>query len=272
MNERRRAQSAGSADRVRFREEEGVAPARPVAVLDSLRDPRSPVGEEFRLLRAKVQTLRHQRTMKCLALVSALPGEGKSTVALGLAAALAREPGRRILLIEGDLRRPSISRELGLAPFPGLGEWLNGDIDDVPVRPVAPGGFFLLSAGQSELERPEELGSTRMKSLLGTARDGFDHVVLDATPILPVADVILLQDLVDGLLFVVRSRQTPRAAILDALKRVRADKVVGIVLNDHREYRESYMAYAYHGYGMRDGSRSSDSSEDDRSSRRSRQP
>ena len=90
--------------------------------------------------------------------------------------------------------------------------------------------------------------------MLRAARDRFDLVLFDATPILPVADVVLLQDLVDGLILVVRSRMTPRAAIHDAVGRVRADKIVGVVLNDQREYRRSYMAYAYHGYGMRDGS------------------
>jgi Mrp family chromosome partitioning ATPase len=65
-----------------------------------------------------------------------------------------------------------------------------------------------------------------------------------------VADVVLIQDLVDGLLFVVRSRRTPREAISEALGRIRSDKVIGIVLNDHREYRDSYMAYAYQAYGM----------------------
>ena len=118
------------------------------------------------------------------------------------------------------------------------------------MRSVDPGGFFLLSAGAVPLERPEDLGSPRMDDLLKAARSRFDLVVLDATPILPVADVMLIQDLVDGLLLVVRSRMTPRAAIHDALGRVRADKVIGVVLNDQREYRDSYMAYAYHGYDM----------------------
>ncbi len=236
-----------------FRDEGIVSPSRPLSIVESLKDPLSIVGEEFRLLRVKVQTACEQRKIRCLAVVSALPGEGKSTVALGLAIAFAREPGRRILLAETDLRRPSISRNLGVAPFPGMGEWLNGSLEHVPLRRVEPGGFFLLGPGEAALERPEGLGSSRMDSLLRSARETFDLVILDATPILPVADVTMMQDLVDGFLIVVRSRMTPRAAIHDAMGRITSDKVIGVVLNDHREYKGSYMSYAYQGYGMEAG-------------------
>jgi len=236
-----------------FRDEGIVIPARQLSIAEGLKDPQSMVGEEFRLLRSRVQAACQERKIGCLAVVSALPGEGKSTIALGLAIALAREAGRRILLVETDLRRPSISRSLGVPSFAGLSEWLNGDIDHVPVRRVEPGGFFLLGPGESALEQPEALGSSRMESLLRAAREPFDLVVLDATPILPVADVVLMQDLLDGLLFVVRSRKTPREAVNDALGRIRQDKVIGVVLNDHREYKGSYMSHAYRGYGIGDG-------------------
>jgi len=239
---------------VSFRDEGVVSPTRVVPIVKSLKDPFSVVGEEFRLLRANVEATCQQRKIRCLAVVRALPGEGKSTVALGLAIATAREAGRRILLIETDLRRPSISRSLGLTGFPGLGEWLNGTIDYPPVRRVESGGFFLLGAGEAALERPEALGSSRMEALLRAARQPFDLVILDATPILSVADVILMQDLVDGFLLVVRSRMTPREALRDAIGRIRSDKIAGAVFNDHSEYRGSYMEYAYAGYGMRDGS------------------
>jgi Mrp family chromosome partitioning ATPase len=116
---------------------------------------------------------------------------------------------------------------------------------------VKSGGFFLLRAGEADLERPEDLSSERMHALVQAARKSFDMVILDATPILPVADSVLIQDLVEGLLLVVRSRMTPREAISDALDRVRPEKVLGVVLNDHREYRESYYSYGYHRYGMR---------------------
>ncbi len=241
-----------------FDEEGVVVPDSPAPIVESLKDPRSPVGEELRRLRANFQAIRRQRPrerpLSCVAVVSALPGEGKSTISLGFAAALAREAGQRILLIEGDLRRPALSSGLGLDRRRGLSEWLQGRIERVPVWRVEPGGFFLLGAGPTPLDRPEDLGSPRMAALLRAARDRFDFVILDATPILPVSDAVLLQDLVDGFLLVVRARVTPRAAINDALGRIRADMVVGIVLNDEREYHRSYMSYAYHSYDMHGGS------------------
>jgi Mrp family chromosome partitioning ATPase len=135
-----------------------------------------------------------------------------------------------------------------------MGEWLNGTIEQIPLRRVEPGGFFLLGPGEVPLERPEDLGSSRMEALLRAARGTFDLVVLDATPILPVADVTLMQDLLDGFLLVVRSRKTPRDAINDAMARIQSEKLIGVVLNDHREYSGSYMNYAYKGYGMEAGS------------------
>jgi Mrp family chromosome partitioning ATPase len=240
---------------VTFLYEGTVTLSRSSPILTSLRDPQSVVGEEFRLLRAKVQSLCKARGLKCVALTSALPGEGKSTLALGLAAALAREPSRRILLIEADVRRPTIREMLGVPPAPGLCEWLNGSLDQVPVRRLAPAGPFLLLAGQASLERPEALGSPLMEALCRGARASFDLVIVDATPVLPVADTILMQDILDGFLLVVRSRATPKEAILDALGRLRAEKIVGLVLNDHRDYRHSYASHAYERYGMAYGPR-----------------
>ena len=230
---------------------DGVATAENrVPIMESLRDAHSITGEELRLLRSRLRTLEQERGVKSIVMSSAVPGEGKSTVSLGLAASLAREKGRRILLVEADLRRPSISGALGIPPAPGLAEYLNGQLDRVPVRSVQPGGFDLLVAGQEPVESPDSVGSLLMKALVRSARGVYDFVLLDGPPVLVVSDTILLQDLVDGVLLVARSRRTPREAILDALGRLRAEKLLGVVLNDHKEYRSSYKSYAYKYYGM----------------------
>jgi len=235
---------------VSFLEIGSVAPAKVSPLIDSLKDAHSVAGEELRLLRAKVRKAAEGGGRRCIGITSALPGEGKSTLSAGLAAALARDAGRRVLLVEADLRRPTIAATLGLAPASGLGEFLRGGLDEVPVRLVQPGGFHLVVAGRMPLEEPEALGSPLMDGLLRSARRDFDVVLLDVAPILPVADTILMQDLIDGFLLVVRSRQTPRDAILEALSRLREDKIMGLVLNDHREYSRSYTSYAYERYGM----------------------
>jgi Mrp family chromosome partitioning ATPase len=235
---------------VRFLEDGVFQVERRIPILEALGDRNSVVGEELRLLRAKLHGLAQQRGLRCVALTSALPGEGKSTLSLGLAAAQAREPGRRVLLAEADLRRPSLSAMLGMPPSPGLSEWLNGGLDQLPVRLVKPGGFYLLSAGEAPLEQPENLSSPLMEAFVQSARRAFDMVLLDVPPVLPVADTILLQDHMDGFVLVARSRLTPRDAIIDALGRLRAEKLLGVVLNDHREYKHSYTSHAYKRYGM----------------------
>jgi capsular exopolysaccharide synthesis family protein len=221
-----------------------------VPILEALGDPSSVVGEELRLVSSRIHDMSRQRGIRCLALTSPLPGEGKSTLSLGLAAALARQPGRRVLLIEADLRRPSLTRALGLPPSPGLGEWLHGQIDHVPVRAVEPSGFSIVVAGQAEFERPEILGSPRMESLLRAARGLYDHVLLDAMPLVPVTDAAIIQDMVDGFILVVRHRATPREAVQQGLAKLRHGRVLGVVMNDYREILPTYTSYAYRRYGM----------------------
>ncbi len=241
--------------------------SRDVPVLESLVDPSSIVGEELRLLCARVQDITRERGIHSLAVTSALPGEGKSTLSVGLAGALARRPGRRILLVEADLRRPSISRALGLEPAPGLSEWLHGEGDFLPTRFITPGDFTLVVAGELPLERPEVLGSSRMEAVLRAARASFDLVLIDTMPLLPVADIAQIQDMIESFLVVVRSRMTPRDAVKKGLARLRSDKIIGLALNDYREVLPSYTSYAYKRYGMAYGPRPAGTRDEGRSRR-----
>ncbi len=213
------------------------------------------------MLLARLRGLAEARPLKCLGVVSACPGEGKTTVALGLAVAMAQEPGRRVLLLEADLRKPSLEDYLGLPRQPGLGEWLDGSEGRIRVRKLGPQGPSLLSAGTFRSARPELLRSDRMSSLLSAAGSEFDTIVVDCPPLAPVSDSVLLQDLLDGLILVVRARYAPMDAVRKAVADLRADRVLGIVFNDQRDvlprgYRYgSGAGYGYgYGYGQpRDG-------------------
>jgi Mrp family chromosome partitioning ATPase len=208
-----------------------------------------PVTEELRRLRAKLRTVDSERGLRCVGTVSAVVGEGKTTLALGLASVMAQEHGARILLMEADLRRPAIEESLGLPRLPGLAEWLDSGGGTISMRRIMPAGFHLLPAGRSaEARHAEMLGSESMKRLLTAARSSYDFVIVDCPPVMPVADSIILQERLDGLLFVVRERMSPRETTLRALERLQPERVIGVVINGHRELLHSHYRYNY-GYG-----------------------
>jgi capsular exopolysaccharide synthesis family protein len=163
---------------------------------------------------------------------------------MGLATALARQPGQRVLLIEADLRRPSLETALGIARVEGLSEWLEGS-SSLSIRSVSPPGFSLVSAGRLPNRRPELLGSRRMKELLNVVRQSFEFVIVDCPPLTPVADSVLLQDLVDGFLLVIRAGRTSRGSITRGVARLRPDRLLGVVFNGDRVASRGYRSYEY---------------------------
>ena len=206
------------------------------------------LAEEFRFLAAKVAGLASER-FTTIGVVSTGPSEGKTTVALGLTAALSRSSEQRALLLEADLRQPSVERYLGLPRLGGVAEFLAGRSTSLPVRTVSPPGFAVLAAGRERLVRPELLGSDRMAALIGAAQLSYGYVVVDCPPLDPVADAVALQDLLDGFLLVIRARRSPREAIERAVGRLKENRIRGIVFNDQPEVLP--VGYAY-GYGYRD--------------------
>jgi capsular exopolysaccharide synthesis family protein len=211
--------------------------------------PGSPVAEEFRSLWARIRSIGDERPFRAIGFVSAGSGEGKTTMAIGLACVIAREPNRRVLLIEADLRRPMVNTYLGIFRAPGLGEWLIAKDNEVPLRRLTPMGVSLLPAGLGPAERPEMLGSERMARLIEAARGAFDFVIVDCPPLMPVADAAILQDLLDGYLLVVRARRSPREAIQRAVSGLKPGRIQGVILNDCSEILPSYYRYAYSQFG-----------------------
>lgn len=210
------------------------------------------LAEEFRFLASKVASLAESR-LTTIGIVSATPQEGKTTVSIGLAGALARASAQRVLLLEADLRQPSIERYLGLPRAGGVSEWLTGRSTTVPIRTVSPPGFSVLAAGRERLARPELLGSARMAALIGACQLSFGFVVVDCPPLDPVADAVALQDLLDGFLLVVRARHSPRDGVERAVARLKAHRIQGIVFNNQptilpHGYGYPHAAEAYRRY------------------------
>ena len=205
------------------------------------------LAEEFRFLAAKVAALA-AGSSTAIGVVSASPREGKTTVALGLAAALARSSPRRVLLLEADLRQPAVESYLGLPRSAGLAEWLSGSGETMPIRTVAPPGFAVIAGGREGLTRPELLGSKRMAALVGACRLAFGFVVVDLPPLGPTADAVATQDLLDGFLLVVRSRHTAREDVARAVSRLKPNRIQGLVFNNQPQMLpDGYGRYERYG-------------------------
>jgi receptor protein-tyrosine kinase len=185
--------------------------------------------EAFRIVRQNLEFLSKDTAIRSIAVTSALPEEGKSTVAASLAFTIAAA-GRRTLLIEGDLRRPSLSRRLELPPTPGLSDYLLGQakpedvIHNVPVEfdrredgdvtawasPLPQPILVCIAAGSPSGQSAELLASERFRALLDEVTSVYDAVILDTAPLLPVADTLELLPRVDSVLLCVRAGRTTR--------------------------------------------------------------
>lgn len=184
-------------------------------------DPRSPHAESFRSLRTSVQFIGLDRRARCLVVTSALPAEGKTTTVANLAIALS-EAGSRVVVVDTDLRLPRLADVMALEGAVGVTDVLLGraDLDDV-LQPWGGGGLSVLPAGTLPPNPSELLGSNRMADLLAELGRRFDHVLLDAPPLLPVTDAAVLSRLADGAIVVTavgRSTRSQLAAALDTLR------------------------------------------------------
>jgi tyrosine-protein kinase Etk/Wzc len=223
-------------------EEETRRPPSPGPVAQAVLDLSSPQGERLRLLATRLRALGRDKRLRRIGVVGSGLGEGSSTVALGLAHALASERKGRVLLLELDLRRPALDRALGLEPPPvGVREYLDGE-SETPVLRRPAGSFWLLSGGGGTERSGDSLSSPRLGELLRAVERVFDCAVVDCPPLVETADAVKLQELLDGFVFVVRSRHTPRETIQRAVARLRPDRIVGLVLNAQRDLRRRRSA------------------------------
>ncbi len=209
----------------------------------------SPIGaEQFRTLRSRLYQLRGAAPLRTILVTSALPGEGKTFVTSNLAHAIVRQPDRRALIIDADLRCSRLHVPLGAPSAPGLTEYLRGEADEVAVIQHGQEGNLCFIPGGTEVTNPSELLSNgRLKTLLDRIAPVFDWVILDSPPCLPVADASALADLCDGVLLVVRAASTPAETAQRACQELQGRNVVGVVLNATEE-GSNYNSYYYQEY------------------------
>jgi len=210
--------------------------------------PQSPRAEAFRRLRTNLQFLDVGERSRAMVLVSAIPAEGKSTTAINLAITLA-DAGKRVALVDADLRRPSIARYLGIEGSVGLTTVLIGqaDLDDV-MQPWGNDCLDVLAAGQVPPNPSELLGSQAMSTVLKELTERYDVVLLDTAPLLPVTDGAILAKLAGGALVTVGAGTVNRhqvAVALGSLDSVGA-RVLGIVMNRLARQGDRYPYYDYY--------------------------
>lgn len=215
-----------------FEEETGLR-ARPRPVTRAAIDERTPQGAELRMLAARVRALGRDKRLRRIGVVGGVAGEGSTTVAIGLARALAAEPRQRVLLVELDLEHPAADRALGFAP-PAVGvlHFLEGR-GEIPLLRHPLAGLWLLSAGGAAKGALDPKAARRLPQLLSAADRVFDYVVGDCPPVLAGRDSRSLLGHFDALVFVVRSRGAAIETLQRAAHLVGPERCLGLVLNAH---------------------------------------
>jgi capsular exopolysaccharide synthesis family protein len=219
-----------------------LAPVTAVALpLAVLADPHSPAAEAYRSLAANLQFAYADRQLQTIGLTSAAQGEGKSTTVANLAVALAQS-GRRVIVIDADLRRPGQHTLFGLPRDEGLATLLMGEQSQLPLQDTAASGVRVLTSGPPPANPLEALASRRFDQALALARAQADFVLVDTPPAGALADVAVVAPRLEGMLLVVSAGKTKRDLARRAreqLERVNAN-LLGVVLTDVRNSDKLY--------------------------------
>ena len=195
-----------------FQSQQVVVPAKNRLVCFT--DSESLAAENFRFLGIRLQHLRRERPLKKVLITSTIPQEGKSMVSANLACTFARRMQQRTLLVEGDVRRPTLSQMFGLGTLPGISECLQGEGNLMKsVYHLEGPGLWLLPAGSAPKNPLELLQSGRLSVMMEQLTAWFDWIIIDSPPVMPLADTSVWMRLADGILLVVRRRNYRETAI-----------------------------------------------------------
>lgn len=228
-----------------------LLPAPGQSPLIAVREPQSTYTEVVRSIRTSLLLARGGEPPKVIQVTSSIAGEGKSLFTSNLAAVLA-QPGKRVLLVDADLRRSTLRTKLNLPQGSGLSSLLAGQVKEAPIQqvPHAP-SLHVLLAGVAPPNPAELLGSDTMRRFLEIWKKQYDFVVLDAPPVLPVTDAVILNSMTDLTLLVVRSRIVHRPQVERSYRMLSEGKghYIGLILNGLKVADSGYYHYyGYYGY------------------------
>ena len=247
---KRRGANAASSAPLDYPDSLDRFPALPVSILPNSRlvavgEEESLGAEKFRFLAVRLRQLRQSRPLKKVLITSTIPQEGKSTVAANLACTLARRKQHKTLLVEGDLRRPTVAQKFGLGRVPGLSEWLRGETETMNVYRLEALGLWVLPAGSAPENPLELMQSGKLSPTMEQLTAWFDWVIIDSPPLLPLADTSIWARLADGVLLVTRKGVTEKQQLQRGLETLEPAKLLGALVNGstdaaHSDYYQRY--------------------------------
>jgi capsular exopolysaccharide synthesis family protein len=218
--------------------------------LEVARNEFSFTSEQFKNLKIQIRQAETEEPLKVITVSSPDAQDGKSLISVNLAFAFSQDPGHRVLIIDCDLRKPTLDQYLGVKSDPGLLQYLQGGLlpPECFLRRI--NNLHFMTAGGIAPNPIEALSMRKMKELVEHLRTVFDTVILDAPPFSPIADARVVTALSDGLLMVIRSGKTAYSSTDRAFKAVDQRKLLGVVLNDVKPMPfQTYHSYSYYQYG-----------------------
>jgi capsular exopolysaccharide synthesis family protein len=212
-----------------------------------LGDSDSSAREAFHLLGVRLRNLRRDHEFKSLLITSTIPKEGKSMVAANLACTFGSGGRKRVLLVDGDVRRPTQSEIFGLAQGPGLCNYLLGKRSlTASLYHLPNAGIWILPAGDNQGDIRDLIQSARLPALMTTLNSWFDWVVIDSPPVLPLVDTSIWARLADGILLVARQGTTRKRKLQKGLEALDPNKLIGTLLNSWKSTNDNYDYYYGH--------------------------
>jgi capsular exopolysaccharide synthesis family protein len=218
--------------------------------LEVARNEFSFTSEQFKNLKIQLRQAETEQPLRVITVSSPDAQDGKSLISVNLAFAFAQDPGCKVLIIDCDLRKPTLDQYLGVTTDPGLLQYLSGG----PMRPECflrrINNLHFMTAGGIAPNPIEALSMRKMKELVEYLKTVFDTIILDAPPFSPIADARVVTALSDGLIMVIRSGKTAYSSTDRAFKAVDPKKLLGVVLNDVKPMPfQTYHSYSYYQYG-----------------------